>query len=190
MYWFLQEFFSSHPEYAATSFFVFGESYGGHYAPAVAHRVWQGNNQGEAGKINLTGMGIGNGLTSPFVQYPFYPEMAVNNPYGVKAVSDDEAKLMRAFTPPCVAMIEACQEVSEVCDDAQTFCDLHLTLPYYLSGLNPYDIRYENLPRFLRLDSTRKALNVRDDGALPVESCNMKVNADFSGDWMKTSTVS
>ena len=40
---FLQEFFSAHPEYASNPFYVFGESYGGHYAPAVAHRVWQGN---------------------------------------------------------------------------------------------------------------------------------------------------
>lgn len=40
---FLQEFFLSHPEYANNPFYVFGESYGGHYAPAVTHRVWQGN---------------------------------------------------------------------------------------------------------------------------------------------------
>lgn len=38
--------------------------------------------------------------------------------------------------------------------------------------------------QFLRLDSTRAALNVREDSA-PWESCNMKVNSDFTGDWMK-----
>ncbi|CAN0339182.1 unnamed protein product, partial [Ectocarpus sp. 13 AM-2016] len=38
--------------------------------------------------------------------------------------------------------------------------------------------------KFLRLESTREALNVRDDSA-PWESCNMKVNSDFSGDWMR-----
>ncbi|CAN0474185.1 unnamed protein product, partial [Laminaria digitata] len=38
--------------------------------------------------------------------------------------------------------------------------------------------------QFLRLDSTRQALNVRDDSR-PWESCNMKVNSDFSGDWMR-----
>lgn len=30
---------------------------------------------GEALHINLNGMGIGNGLTSPAIQYPYYPEV-------------------------------------------------------------------------------------------------------------------
>lgn len=195
MYWFLQEFFSAHPEYASNPFYVFGESYGGHYAPAVAHRVWQGNKNGDAASINIKGMGIGNGLTSPAIQYPFYTEMAVNNPYGVKAVTDEQAVLMRAYTPACVKMIEGCQDVPEMCATAQTFCDEYLIAPYSLGGLNPYDIRlpcgdsdlcydFTHIEKFLRLDSTRQALNVREDSR-PWESCNMEVNADFSGDWMR-----
>lgn len=34
------------------------------------------------------------------------------------------------------------RDVRQMCEEAQSFCDEHLTLPYYLSGLNPYDIRY------------------------------------------------
>lgn len=37
--------------------------------------------------------------------------MAMNNPYGVKAVSKKAAELMRDYTPICVAYIDACQEV-------------------------------------------------------------------------------
>ncbi|CAN0400845.1 unnamed protein product, partial [Hapterophycus canaliculatus] len=85
--------------------------------PAVAARTgwfslfsgcWRGSN-GEASFINLQGMGIGNGLTSPAIQYPFYTTMAVDNPYGVKAVSEKDAALMRAYTPACVALIDGCQ---------------------------------------------------------------------------------
>ncbi|CAM9700204.1 unnamed protein product [Laminaria digitata] len=141
MYWFLQEFFSAHPEYASNPFYVFGESYGGHYAPAIAHRVWQGNRDGDAATINIKGMGIGNGLTSPAIQYPFYTEMAVNNSHGVKAVTEEQAVLMRAYTPSCVMLIDGCQYVPELCTAAKTFCTEHLVKPYTVSGLNPYDIR-------------------------------------------------
>lgn len=41
-------------------------------------------------------------------------QMAVENPYGVKAVSDEDAALMRAYTPACVALIDGCQDVPEV----------------------------------------------------------------------------
>lgn len=44
----------------------------------------------------------------------FYLQMAVNNPYGVMAVTDEEAELMRAYTPACVKLIEGCQHVPEV----------------------------------------------------------------------------
>lgn len=41
-------------------------------------------------------------------------QMAVENPYGVKAVSDEDAALMRAYTPACVALIDGCQDTPEV----------------------------------------------------------------------------
>lgn len=56
---------------------------------------------------------------------------------------------------------------------------LTVTLPFLFAPIPCGDD-----PQFLRLDSTRQALNVREDSA-PWESCNMKVNSDFSGDWMK-----
>lgn len=69
LYMFLQEFFTRHPNYLKSEFYVFGESYGGHFVPSIAHRIHQGNLAGEGNHINLAGIGIGNGLTDPFVQY-------------------------------------------------------------------------------------------------------------------------
>ena len=42
MYHFIAEFLTAHPEYADAPFYVFGESYGGHYAPNVAYAVLEG----------------------------------------------------------------------------------------------------------------------------------------------------
>lgn len=81
MYHFLQEFLTAHPEYQRQGFHVFGESYGGHYVPAVASRIFQGNQDLSPSDvhINLAGIGIGNGLTNPEVQYQYYPKMAVRS---------------------------------------------------------------------------------------------------------------
>ncbi|RLN26479.1 hypothetical protein BBJ28_00016562, partial [Nothophytophthora sp. Chile5] len=43
MFHFLQEFFQARPEYQKQPFFVFGESYAGHYVPAISHRIFTGN---------------------------------------------------------------------------------------------------------------------------------------------------
>lgn len=47
-----------------------------------------------------------------------------------------------------------------------------------------YLVRLPPTVQFLRLDSTRKALNVRHESA-EWESCNLKVYIDFSGDFMR-----
>ena len=70
-YYFLQAFFQSHPEYKENPLFIVGESYGGHYAPAIAHRVHMGNKERKEGTevLNLKGVAVGNGLTDPKIQY-------------------------------------------------------------------------------------------------------------------------
>ena len=77
-YYFLQSFLQSHPEYSENPFFVTGESYAGHYVPAITHRIWKGNKEKKEGTIhlNLQGMAIGNGLTNPEVQYPVSGKVA------------------------------------------------------------------------------------------------------------------
>jgi cathepsin A (carboxypeptidase C) len=61
---------SAHPEYSTQPFFVFGESFGGHYAPAIAHAILTKNLQGGFPVVlNLQGLGLGNGLTDPVTQY-------------------------------------------------------------------------------------------------------------------------
>jgi carboxypeptidase C (cathepsin A) len=42
-YYFLLKFMVENPQYASNPLFVVGESYGGHYVPAIAHRIWKGS---------------------------------------------------------------------------------------------------------------------------------------------------
>ena len=70
-YYFLQSFMQKFPQYSQNPLVIVGESYGGHYAPAIAHRVWRGNKslKKDCIHLNLSGVGIGNGLTDPEEQY-------------------------------------------------------------------------------------------------------------------------
>ena len=76
----LQAFLAANPRFLKNEFFVFGESYGGHYAPSTAWRIVDGNNNLQPGDVhvNLAGLAVGNGLTEPSVQYEYYAQMAYN----------------------------------------------------------------------------------------------------------------
>jgi len=195
MYHFVQNFIKSHPEYAENELYVFGESYGGHYAPAVSNRIFLGNKNKEGVHINLAGVGVGNGLTDPVVQYQYYPTMAMNNSYGIKTVSEETYAKMVDHVPTCTKMAEACQMNVDACQYAYTYCNLFLTTPYSKTGLNPYDIRrpcgenalcynFTSVENFLNAPSTRAALHVSDKVDEWV-SCNTAVNVMFANDWMR-----
>lgn len=55
----LQSFFAKFPKFAQNDFFIFGESYGGIYAPTLSLRVATGT-----ATINFKGFAVGNGITS------------------------------------------------------------------------------------------------------------------------------
>lgn len=55
----LQNFFVKFPNFTQNEFFIFGESYGGIYAPTLSLRVATG-----AAKINFKGFAVGNGISS------------------------------------------------------------------------------------------------------------------------------
>jgi cathepsin A (carboxypeptidase C) len=63
--------FTLKPQFAANPFFIFGESYGGKYVPWLASTVLK-NNANSQNKINLKGIGIGNGWVDPYFQTGSY----------------------------------------------------------------------------------------------------------------------
>merc|ERR1712232_826004 len=112
MFNFMQEFYKAFPQFQKNDFYVFGESYGGHYVPAIAHRLFQG---GSGVKVPLKGIGIGNGLTDPEEQYKWYPTMAKDG--GKKEGGTLEKGVitnflahgaMEAAVIPCTSEIASC----------------------------------------------------------------------------------
>lgn len=200
-YYFLQEFYKEHPEYSNNPLTIVGESYGGHYAPAVAHKVWTKNKAPEENMltINLAGLAVGNGLTNPHEQYKWYPEMAIHNSHELPVVSQATYEQMTSAVPKCQALIDECNAGNSfinkfACQTAFIVCNTAETTPYQMTGLNPYDIRkkcevmplcydFSYIEKFLNLESTRSALNVSEHSG-QWASCNMGINLKFHSDWM------
>jgi len=199
-YYFLLKFMEQNPQYANNPLFLVGESYGGHYVPAITHRIWRGNNNGDGAHLNLAGLAIGNGLTKPEEQYQWYAEMAFNNSHGIKVISKEEYEAMQDIIPKCAALIKECNAGDGAlntfaCQTAFVVCNSGLVSPYQMTGLNPYNIEkqcgehplcsdFDPQTKFMNLPSTREALHTTNKSH-KWEACNMGINLKFHTDWMK-----
>jgi len=197
MYDFLQQFMQAHSEYSSLPFYAVGESYAGHYVPAVTHKVWQNNEKLPAGaiKINLQGTSVGNGLTNPSIQYKYYKDMIVSTNGHAAAVGSVEHAAMVAATPVCTAAIAGCNAgIPGTCLGATEVCNAGLLIPYTLTGMNPYDMRekckvpplcydFSNVATYLDRPEVRATLGV---GNRKWSDCNHAVALEFelAGDWM------
>jgi len=201
---FIDKFFKTHQKYKDLDFWLFGESYAGHYVPAVAGKLLEELDKGTI-KLNFKGVGIGNGLTAPGRQFAKYPEYVKQwNPV-YHMVKDTEIVLMEAVLPICEPLIAGCNDFPlknatdrilkwEVCLNAYTFCALGELMPFQESGTNVYDIRMKCPPQYplcYDFDPVSKYLNQPDvQKALGVNKkwndCNRLIDIEFvyGGDWM------
>lgn len=204
---FLQDFFLSRPELADNPLFITGESYAGHYVPAVAHRAFVASKNDEGSvNLNLKGFAIGNGLTDPEIQYAAYAKYSV----GVGIVTALQGEDVNAkYLETCEKKAKKCNNengkrysnatVSKKCIEAVEYCQ---NIPNALlqiaaenkggKPINVYDVRKEcvgdlcydfsPIGKFLNQKSTREALGV---GNRKWETCNMEVHEKMMGDWMR-----
>ncbi|KAG3088627.1 hypothetical protein PI125_g18284 [Phytophthora idaei] len=203
IYWFLQEFLKKHPDLADREFFVTGESYGGHYVPAVASHILKANMlrhlSPNAVHVNLAGIAVGNGLTDPAVQYQHSVDMAFNS-YNVSLLDDQAIEDMRKAQPVCHELIMQCQKDRPRCVDAMEFCFGALEGPYYQSGRNPYDIRepcteenvmkcfhFEHIDEYLNTPTVLTKLGVDVHKSKSWRECDATVGAGFAFDEMLSS---
>jgi len=203
-FYFLQAFLKSEAglKYKDSPLFIVGESYGGHYAPAIAHRIWKGNKDVKDGlaKLNLKGLAVGNGLTDPEVQYKYYADMAFKNSHNMPVISEETYNMMKSSEPMCTEGIAKCNSGdgmlnSFACQAAFLYCNTALTTPYRATGKNPYDITkdcganplcydFSHIETFMNSATTKKALHV-DEHDPTWQTCNMMINLGFHVDWMK-----
>jgi len=92
-----------YPQYSKLPFYLLGESYAGHYVPAISYRIQQGNHNNEGLHINFKGLAIGNGWVDPYEQYPAYVEFAYSN----SLINYAEYIADKALIATCLAALDS-----------------------------------------------------------------------------------
>ncbi|KAL4888109.1 peptidase S10, serine carboxypeptidase [Aspergillus ambiguus] len=165
-------------------FSLWTESYGGHYGPAFFNYFYEQNQKIASGAVDgihldFNSLGIINGIIDEAIQAPHYPEFAVHNTYGIKAVNDtvyNYMKFANSMPNGCQDQVAFCKATNRtsladyaICAEATNMCRDNVEGPYYsFSGRGVYDIRHPyNDPTppsyyndYLKKDSVMNAIGV------------------------------
>ncbi|KAK3684819.1 carboxypeptidase S1 [Podospora appendiculata] len=177
---------------------IWSQSYGGHYAPDLAARLLARNRQynpSSSFRINVDSVGIINGVIDLLTQVPYYPQFAVNNTYGIKAISDAAAaSALQAYAAPggCRDQATACQQLQLQYDPQNTGSNASINAVCgYAFVRNPFDIAHPMLDSFpppysrgfLNNDWVRRALGAKVNFT---ETSNVVANSFVhSGDFVQ-----
>ncbi|CAG8639201.1 7570_t:CDS:2, partial [Dentiscutata heterogama] len=191
IYAFLQIFFQNFPEYAKLDFHIAGESYAGHFSPAVAAEIYYNNNKKNFTHINLESILIGNGLVDPLLQFKYYPDMACNSSYG-PVLNISTCDQMRKDYKRCANLTEICYSSKSAadCSKATALCFIYMIEPYQASGRSLADVRkscndiatcYPDLITIGNFsDRTDFKNELGANSSLKYKICNSDVFTDFS----------
>jgi carboxypeptidase C (cathepsin A) len=145
-YFFIQSFLQSEEgqKYQNSPLYLTGESYAGHYIPAISHRILAGNNNYEKNNllhVPLAGMAIGNPWTDPVEQNKWYAEYAKEN----NLFTAEEIKTMEDGIPGCVENIQECEEDNNIfsgfkCILGVGTCNMVNLGPPQVHNISLYDI--------------------------------------------------
>lgn len=181
-YTFLKGFLEKFPEYHSRPMFITGESYAGHYIPAIASYIYQQKNP----DVNLVGVAIGNGWVDPYLQYPQYNTFALEN----GLIGKTQYYLLEGAFTVCQGLIDTGIWLAAM-EECQLAVTTILGLPV-APRFNVYDIRkqcdypplcydFSPVENFLKRDDVIAELGVKGRSW---ESCNMAVHTALLGDWV------
>lgn len=179
-YKFLLLFLEKYPTYKGRPFFITGESYAGHYIPAITDYIIHAKNK----DINIKAAAIGNGLVDPYLQYPEYNTFAYEN----KLIGGVQHTLLTGGFKVCQLLID-----TKIGIIALEGCQLLVTsILGNPMRFNVYDIRekcekpplcydFSNIDRYMAQQSVKEALGVGDR---KWSECDTTVHTKLLGDWM------
>lgn len=191
---FFYAFMEEHPELAEKDLYISGESFGGHYLPAIAKAIVIANVHQSGPQLNLRGVFMIDPWTSPSSIYYSYPEYA----YDEGLISRDTRDRMFSAWGDCDNALRLCDMNirfirSFACNAAYAYCQSRLFTPvlFLHPFLNYYDIRRRDcfvpgcydislLKDFMNDDSVKAALGVKKE--INWENCDQSIRRDLGWD--------
>jgi len=190
LYEFLQQFMKKYPQYQGRPFFVTGESYGGHYVPAISARIVRGNLKKEGIPINILGSAIGNGWVDPEIQYKAYIDFGYAHGF-IDAPTN--SSLYQVYSQ-CKSLID-----SQDYEDAFSTCSQIVdTVLSDAGNINVYNINeqctypplcydMDYLTAFMGQQALLSYLNIPQQAAWT--TCNSQVYSALIDDWAQNLAV-
>jgi carboxypeptidase C (cathepsin A) len=108
---FMLQWFDDHIDYSHNDFYIFGDSYAGHFVTAIAHEIHYANQNpadDDFTSIKLKGIGIQNGLVNPIAQFPEYIGYAKHNPFTKHLLTTGKVDKMMEKLPKCLLALKLC----------------------------------------------------------------------------------
>jgi vitellogenic carboxypeptidase-like protein len=138
LYSLLTQFYQVFTEEIPNPLFVTGESYAGHYVPAISYKIHKMNQNNPTIFINLKGLAIGDGWIDPVNMVPAYPDLIFN----IGMADEREKRVLQEYSDRTVEAIldQNWQEAFEVWDEMING-DIYPYPNYFhnISGSNDYD---------------------------------------------------
>jgi carboxypeptidase D len=200
-YEFLTKFLQRHTEYLADNgdgtrrsrpLFMFGESHAGRWIPEFSdHILKQNDNPNNQIKIDLEGVGIGNGWVHPRIQYE-YSDYA----HGLGLLTFGQVRSLKTSYAECLAALDAGTYYSKSCMDNMDEITGSVKPGNGGNSLNFYDVRQyvhnvgaypsgqDNIIKYMNRMEVRKALHGNEDKNFRFDVCSngvFRALAKFDG---------
>lgn len=162
----ITQFLTLFPVLQENKFFITGESFGGHYIPAIGYTILK-KNPNESLKVNLAGLMIGDGWTDPREQINYGDYL-----YQTGFIDDSQLQEFYFYQDSFVKQVDA-----EDWEGAYNSWNTVLELVDTYAGISDYNYLPQpddlsNYDEFLQLAATRRSIHVGsteyDDASDPV----------------------
>ncbi|KAI8799845.1 putative carboxypeptidase C [Cladochytrium replicatum] len=140
---FLRLLYQAFPTLAKVPLHLTGESYAGHFIPALGHAILEHNLKESQSKLNLATVAIGNPWTKMTTLFESVPDFLSFGQYGELLPTQSVAQIRQGM-PECLLLLKSCQLARHAiaCQPALTYCEGLAYEPVEKSGLNVFDVRH------------------------------------------------